>query len=96
MVIAVKTWIISLKKDKRTNNDIQNTTDKTKRLSNMIPTKTGANPGAPEGFSVNRGEPRCSGRVFSTHLTHLYYICLAIQSLNIAPLYKHLSNFQDL
>ena len=37
------------KKDKRTNNDLQNTTHKTKDHVTRTPPKTGVNSGAPEG-----------------------------------------------
>ena len=39
-------------KEKRTNNDIQNTTQKSKRSSNTNLTKTGVTSGAPEGFAM--------------------------------------------
>jgi len=37
------------KKDKRTNNDLQNITHKTKDRVTRIPLRTGINSGAPEG-----------------------------------------------
>jgi hypothetical protein len=39
-------------KDKRTNNDLQNTTQKTKDRATRTPLKSGINPGAPGGLTV--------------------------------------------
>jgi hypothetical protein len=42
------------KKDERTNNDLQNTTQKTKELARLTPTKLGMELWCPEMVSTNR------------------------------------------
>jgi len=44
--------MVKRKKDKRTNNDLQNTTQKTKDRATRTPLKPGMNSGAPEGLTV--------------------------------------------
>jgi hypothetical protein len=41
-----------MKKDNRTNNDLQNTPQKTKDRATQTPMKTVVNTGVPEGYSV--------------------------------------------
>ena len=60
------------KKDKRTNNDLQNTSQKTKDRATQIPLKSGMNTGAPEGYVALA--PLVAPLVNNTMTTHAVYV----------------------